>query len=53
MKNIPSIPPLSAFSSALVAHELGKVISNAPKNEAAKTTNTTKNIRFAIALLAS
>jgi hypothetical protein len=30
--------------STLFAQELGNIISNAPKNEAAKTTNKTKKI---------
>src|SRR5690606_13484507 len=44
MKNIPMIPPRSACLSTLFAHELGKLMSNAPKNDAAKTTNIKKNI---------
>src|SRR5437899_8486750 len=46
MKKIPIKPPLSAFSSAFVAQELGNVISKAPKNEAAKITRIAKKIRL-------
>ncbi len=42
IKNIPTKPPLSALESIFVAQELGKIISNAPKNESAKTTNNNK-----------
>ena len=42
IKNIPIIPPLSAFESALFTHLFGKRISNAPMNEKAKITNRTK-----------
>ena len=44
INKIPTIPPLSAWLSTLFAHELGNIISNAPKNEEAKTTNNTKKI---------
>ena len=43
INSIPIIPPLSAWLSTLLAQELGNIISNAPKKEAAKTTNKTKN----------
>src|SRR6202012_4750901 len=42
MKKMPSKPPLSEFSSSLLANELGKVISNAPKNEIANVTSSKK-----------
>jgi hypothetical protein len=44
MNKIPTTPPLSACLSTLFAHELGNIISNAPKNDAAKNTNKTKKI---------
>jgi len=44
MNKIPIIPPLSACLSTLFAHELGNIISKAPKNEVAKNTNKTKKI---------
>ena len=40
-----------AFSA--VDHELGKVISNAPKNDAANTTNIRKKMMFTTALVLS
>ena len=40
-----------AFSA--VDHELGNVISNAPKNEAANTTNIRKKMMFTTALVLS
>ena len=43
MKKIPIIPPLSALESALFTQEFGILISNAPKNETAKTTKIKKN----------
>ena len=43
IKNIPVRPPLSACWSALFTIQLGNTISNAPKKEAAKTTNIKKN----------
>ena len=43
IKKMPTKPPLSAFVSIFVPQELGKVISNAPKNEMAKTTSKKKN----------
>ena len=45
---LPVIPPLSTFESALVTHLFGKTISNAPKNEMAKTINNAKKIVFGI-----
>src|SRR5688572_20354488 len=46
IKKTPSQPPLSAWASALVSHELGKVISNIPKNDMAKIRKIRKNITF-------
>ena len=43
MKKIPINPPLSEAESALLIHEFGSVISKAPINEIAKTTNKIKN----------
>ena len=51
MKKIPIKPPLSAFASAFVDHELGNVISNAPKKEVAKITSTRKNTKLKMASL--
>src|SRR5690606_9419426 len=44
IKKIPINPPRSACLSTLFAHEFGNMISNAPKNEDAKTTSITKKI---------
>ena len=44
INSIPTIPPLSACLSTLLAHELGNIISKAPKKDKAKTTNRTKKI---------
>ena len=41
----------SAFASSFVVHEAGNVISNAPKNEIAKTTNNAKNNRLKMAFV--
>ena len=46
MKKIPTNPPLFEASSALFTHELGRVISNAPKKDIAKITKSTKNPKF-------
>ena len=43
-KNTPRRPPLSLLESALVVHFEGKVISNAPKNDAANTMKITKKM---------
>ena len=43
-KKTPSRPLRSEFWSLLLTHELGRVISNAPKNDAAKTINTRKKM---------
>ena len=42
-KNTPPSPLLSEFLSALLVHFEGRVISNAPKNDAAKTMKMAKN----------
>ena len=52
IKKIPIKPLRSAWASTLVLHELGKVISKAPKNEMANTTNIKKNMRLNQKLLA-
>ena len=44
IKKIPTKPLRSAWASILVLHELGRVISKAPKNEIEKTTKIKKNI---------
>ena len=46
MKNTPARPFLSAPLSLLFTSDCGIVISNAPKNEAAKIMNTTKKMMF-------
>ena len=51
IKKMPTIPPLSALESIFVAHELGKTISNAPKNESANTTNKAKKIKLNVTLV--
>jgi hypothetical protein len=48
IKNRANIPPLSTFESAFETHFSGKTISNAPKNEAAKTIKRVKNIILGI-----
>ena len=42
IKKIPIKPPLLEAESALFTQELGNTISNAPKNEIAKTINNKK-----------
>ena len=42
----PMIPPRSALRSTAFAQELGNIISKAPKNEIANTTNKAKKIRL-------
>ena len=39
MKNIPIVPPWSAFLFILFKNEFGRVISKAPKNDNAKRKN--------------
>lgn len=51
MKNNPIRPPLSDLESILLTNELGSVISNAPKKEAAKTTSKIKKKKLKIRLL--
>ena len=46
IKNIPPRLPKPDFESALLASELGRVISKKPKNEMAKRRNITKKKRF-------
>src|SRR5690554_6344088 len=46
IKKIPINPPLSAFESALVIEELGRVISKAPRNAMANTIDKTKKARL-------
>ena len=53
MKKTPTIPPLSALLSLLFTSQLGIVISNAPKNDAAKIMKTRKKITFGIQCVAS
>jgi hypothetical protein len=53
IRNMLSNPVvLSDFASTLVCHDEGKVISNAPKNEAANTTNNRQKKILNIALVA-
>ena len=52
MKNNPRIPPLSEAESTLFTHEDGSVISNAPRNEAAKMKNKRKRNKLRNTLLA-
>ena len=54
MKKIESRPVVElAFSSIFVLHEEGSVISNPPRNEAAKKTSRAKRKRLKIALVLS
>src|ERR1035437_2363836 len=48
MKKAPRNPPLSAFWSALLIIQLGSVISNIPKKEAAKKRKIRKKKTFGI-----
>src|SRR5690606_33282450 len=48
IKKSPIRPPLSDLASILLTKELGKVISKAPKNDAAKTTSNRKNKKLNI-----
>ena len=52
IKKIPIKLPVLALLSALLLHELGKLISKAPKNEIPKIKNIRKKIMFAIQLVA-
>ena len=52
IKKMPSKPPRSLALSLFSIHELGMVISNAPKNEIAKMMKTAKNAKLKNALLA-
>ena len=51
IKNKPIRPLLSELESILFTNELGKVISKAPKKEAANTTNNRKNRKLKIPLV--
>ena len=53
IKKIPARPFLSDFESALLTMLEGRVISKAPKKDAAKTINTIKKIRFGSQCVAS
>ena len=53
IKNIPKSPPLSAPLSDLFTKEVGSMISNAPKNDAAKIMNTMKKTMFGSQCVAS
>ncbi len=46
IKKMPIMPPLSACASTLFAQAFGNIISKAPKNDTAKTTNNKKNSRL-------
>ena len=46
MKKTPTRPPRSAFLSLLLTREEGRVISKAPKKEAAKMRKTAKKMRL-------
>ena len=46
IKKMPASPPLSEFLSLLFTRADGRVISNAPKNDAANTMNTIKKMIF-------
>jgi hypothetical protein len=52
MKNIPIKLPVPALLSALLDHELGNSISNAPKKEIPKIKNIRKKTRLAIQFVA-
>ncbi len=53
MKNMPPSPLPLDFASLLLARLDGSSISKAPKKDAAKIMNTTKNIRFGSQCVAS
>ena len=46
MKNTPARPSFPDLLSLLFTRDEGRVISNAPKNEAANTMNMMKNMMF-------
>lgn len=52
-KKMPPIPFVSAFESVLLTIHEGMVISNAPKNEAAKTMKTRKKMMLGSQCVAS
>src|SRR5690606_1783121 len=51
MKKIPASPPRLDLLSALLASELGMVISKSPKKERANTTNMAKKNKFRYTLV--
>src|SRR5690625_3888224 len=53
IKNKPTNPPLSDLASILFTNELGKVNSNAPRNDAAKNTSIRKNRKLNTPLVLS
>ena len=53
MKKMPARPPLSEFLSLLFTNDDGRVISNAPKNDAANTMNTMKKMMLGSQCVAS
>src|SRR5690606_37197770 len=53
MKNKPTHPPLSEPATILLTKLLGRVISKAPKNDAAKTTSNRKKKKLNIPLVES
>ncbi len=53
IKNKPTKPPLSDLASILLTKELGKVISNAPKKDAANPTNNKKKMKLNTPLVES
>ena len=52
-KNTPPRPPLLLLASDLLSQELGRVISKAPKNEAANSMNIRKKMIFGNQCVAS
>src|SRR6187549_4033805 len=46
IKNTPANPPFSAWVSILLINVPGNVISNSPKKDKPKTTNTAKKIKL-------
>src|SRR3569833_2241182 len=52
MNNMPTKPPFSEFASSLFANELGRVISNAPRNDMPKTISNKKKQKLNMPLVA-
>ena len=52
IKKIPISPPRFACVSTLLAHELGSIISKAPKKDTAKVTKSKKNMMLNHTLVA-